>query len=102
MISSLELEVKIEPWVESMLWCPSQVSREFQIGDKKFELYLRWRHSDPWQCALIEYADKTDNLSKIIWHDLDIGVRKQFCSLVRLKFLANRSAKEKLKELILI
>ena len=36
-------------WLEDLKWCPSQISYYFQDDTgKKWEIYLRWRHNDPW------------------------------------------------------
>ena len=45
----------ISKWRDSLIWCPSQLYRDFilryQVGDLKpgiYTLYCRWRHEDPW------------------------------------------------------
>jgi hypothetical protein len=35
-------------WKGDLYWTPSQLYKTITIGDKVYELYLRWRHSDPW------------------------------------------------------
>ncbi|MEM5783368.1 MAG: hypothetical protein QXF15_04075 [Candidatus Aenigmatarchaeota archaeon] len=46
-------------WEESLLWCPSQLYRKFELAkDKKHKVkataYLRWRHEDPWTFSLMD------------------------------------------------
>lgn len=35
-------------WRGDLYWTPSQLYKTVTIDDKVYELYLRWRHSDPW------------------------------------------------------
>ena len=35
-------------WRGDLYWTPSQLYKTIIIDDKVYELYLRWRHSDPW------------------------------------------------------
>jgi hypothetical protein len=35
-------------WKGDLYWTPSQLYKTITIDNKKYELYLRWRHSDPW------------------------------------------------------
>lgn len=35
-------------WRGDLYWTPSQLYKTITIDDKVYELYLRWRHSDPW------------------------------------------------------
>ena len=43
-------------WQDDLIWCPSQCKIQAEHDGKKFELYLRWRHEDPWQGHVIENA----------------------------------------------
>ena len=36
-------------WKGDLYWTPSQLYKTIIVGDKEYELYLRWRHSDPWE-----------------------------------------------------
>ena len=35
-------------WKGDLYWTPSQLYKTITIDDRVYELYLRWRHSDPW------------------------------------------------------
>ena len=35
-------------WKGDLYWTPSQLNKTITIDNKEYELYLRWRHSDPW------------------------------------------------------
>ena len=35
-------------WKGDLYWTPSQLNKTITIDDKVYEMYLRWRHSDPW------------------------------------------------------
>jgi len=39
-------------WDDSLIRCPSQCFRPFRYLGRHFELYLRWRHNDPWQARV--------------------------------------------------
>jgi len=41
-------------WRDSLIWCPSQLERDFKYNDKTLTLYCRWRHSDPWTFDIFE------------------------------------------------
>lgn len=47
-------------FIEDLLWCPSQIYYYFTSNNKKFCIYLRWRHKDPWSAELIECKDNWD------------------------------------------
>jgi len=34
-------------WKGDLYWTPSQLDKTITIDNKEYELYLRWRHSDP-------------------------------------------------------
>ena len=44
-------------WSDDLIWCPSQLRRDFIFTYKKREvelqLYCRWRHEDPWQFCIL-------------------------------------------------
>lgn len=46
----------LSSWQDDLAWCPSQCYGEAEHEGKKFTLYLRWRHEDPWQGHVIENA----------------------------------------------
>lgn len=57
-----------EEWEESLLWCPTQISRSVYLKGIKFTLYLRWRHVDPFQFHIfcdIKKIEKEFNLGFI-------------------------------------
>lgn len=39
-------------WRGDLYWTPSQLYKTITIDDKVYELYLRWRHSDPWSFSI--------------------------------------------------
>jgi len=43
-------------WRDDLAGCPSQCYAQAEHEGKKFDLYLRWRHEDPWQGHVIEDA----------------------------------------------
>jgi hypothetical protein len=56
-------------WNESLIWCPSQLTRNFEFSDgTKAQAYLRWRWDDPWTASVIPV---TQNVSEF-WVDLNI------------------------------
>jgi len=46
----------LSSWQDDLIWCPSQCKVQAEHEGKKFGLYLRWRHEDPWQGHVIENA----------------------------------------------
>lgn len=48
-------------WLRHLIWCPSQILYNF-IDPKTeipYQLYLRWRHEDPWTANLYICTDET-------------------------------------------
>lgn len=39
-------------WRGDLYWTPSQLYKTITIDDRVYELYLRWRHSDPWSFSI--------------------------------------------------
>ena len=39
-------------WKGDLYWTPSQLYKTITIGDKVYELYLRWRYRDPWEFSI--------------------------------------------------
>lgn len=57
-----------EDWEESLLWCPTQITRVVYFKGIEFKLYLRWRHVDPFQFHIfcdIKNIEKALNLGFI-------------------------------------
>jgi len=46
----------ISEWEDDLIWCPSQLERQFTnpITKKINTLYCRWRHSDPWSFSFYQ------------------------------------------------
>lgn len=42
----------LQQWKDDLIMCPSQCFLYFSFDDKIYELYLRWRHRDPWTATL--------------------------------------------------
>ena len=38
----------LSDWRDDLMWCPSQLYREFKRNGKEWTLYCRWRYEDPW------------------------------------------------------
>jgi len=39
-------------WRGDLYWTPSQLIKTVTIDGKVYQLYLRWRHSDPWSLSI--------------------------------------------------
>lgn len=65
-------------WLEHLIWCPSQISYYFQdpVDGGKWEIYLRWRHSDPWTAKLIPLDSEWQEKPISTWEQLDIKFYK--------------------------
>jgi len=59
----------LNQWQEDLIWCPSQCYYYFEADGKKWCIYLRWRHSDPWTAELCECDDKWEILEKDRHHE---------------------------------
>lgn len=46
-------------WHDSLIWCPSQLTREFEWKGKVYTLYCRWRHQNPWSFSIYEKVPTT-------------------------------------------
>ena len=42
------LRTQITGWHRSLIWCPSQLHKEYTYRDYTVSCYARWRHTDPW------------------------------------------------------
>jgi len=41
-------------WDDDLIWCPSQCYAQVASQDgTPYVLYLRWRHSDPWEASIV-------------------------------------------------
>lgn len=47
-------------WTRDLIWCPSQLEKEYKYGKYTVTAYARWRWSDPWTGNFIVY----DNSAK--------------------------------------
>lgn len=47
--SDVVVEYNRNGWKGDLYWTPSQLYKTITIDDRVYELYLRWRHSDPWE-----------------------------------------------------
>lgn len=43
----------LNQWDDDLSECPSQCQRPFEFHGQVYDLYLRWRWSDPWQGHVI-------------------------------------------------
>ncbi len=54
-------KIKIQSdWEDHLIRCPSQCHLNMSYKNYHFNLYLRWRHNDPWQAYLTETASNFD------------------------------------------
>lgn len=77
----------VSEWNDDLIWCPSQCRLNMILDDRHFVIYLRWRHSDPWTCNLIEVeADGYFNDDEDIeWYNIDISKFTQHDNLDDIK-----------------
>lgn len=66
----LQLQI-MDEWVEDMLWCPSQCYLTVKHSTVKYQIYLRWRHDDPWSFTLIKLGP-TDDVQDGEWSNEDL------------------------------
>lgn len=60
------IRTQVTGWHRSLIWCPSQLQKEYTYGDYTVKLYARWRHTDPWTGYFI-VSKKTDTpLSRLL------------------------------------
>ena len=60
----------ISHWKDDLIWCPSQCYFDFEYNNTHWQIYLRWRWSDPWTATLRENPEEKVNGDT--WHSLDI------------------------------
>lgn len=77
--SIFSFKEKTKPiWRNHLIRCPSQSDCFFKVGDKRYAIYLRWRHSDPWTAQIIPLLNEPDSEGdefdyKADWVELDIN-----------------------------
>lgn len=59
-------------FIEDLLWCPSQIYYYFTSNDKRFCIYLRWRHKDPWKAYVVECNDDANWTFSNDWNELTL------------------------------
>jgi len=62
----------VRGWVDHLIWCPSQCYLLVEYSDKIYTIYLRWRHSDPWTCNIVEgdlYDEEEFDWDNSKWSD---------------------------------
>lgn len=64
---------EVEIWIENLIWCPSECYYYFisPEDNKKYCLYLRWRHSDPWTFEIVPCNDDWEFIYGIEWEFVD-------------------------------
>ncbi len=63
--------MKTKEWVDDLIWCPSQCYYYFEtMSGRRFCIYLRWRHSDPWTADLVEFPVNTWNWDNSTWTEI--------------------------------
>jgi hypothetical protein len=78
----------VSEWRDDLIWCPSQCCLNMILDDRHFVLYLRWRHSDPWTCMLIEVEPDgrfDDYNNDIEWYPIDMTKFTQHDNLDAIK-----------------
>lgn len=80
-VRTVRVHLHGEPWSESLIWCPSQCTKVIPSFDVKTEIYLRWRHSDPWTCQLdvCYFASSSRFMPSFGSNDLFHWAGKRFC-----------------------
>ena len=59
-------------WDCHMIWCPSQCYYDFTYRGVPYQIYLRWRHQDPWSATLIDTRDdEWYRLPVSFWKDVE-------------------------------
>jgi 23S rRNA A1618 N6-methylase RlmF len=69
-------------WHDHLIWCPSQCNLVIKHQSKDYEIYLRWRHSDPWTAHLIDMSNQDETLG---WTMLNVPFFKQLDDLDEIK-----------------
>lgn len=63
--------MKLKEWEDELIWCPSQCYYYFITeSGRRFCIYLRWRHSDPWTADLVEFFDDKWDWDKTRWNPI--------------------------------
>ncbi len=58
-------------WADDLIWCPSQLTREFKLDGSVYELYCRWRWDDPWTFSFYKTAEFIKDFSD--WTEIGRG-----------------------------
>ena len=82
-------------WQDDMAWCPSQCFRKLEFVGDIYYLYLRWRHSDPWQAHIMnaERSIVTDDLfvkEQLYFLDSELDLAKGALIKLATKWLNSR------------
>lgn len=87
MDASNNMEI-VGEWEEDLMWCPSQCYLQIKHGFYGYQIYLRWRHDDPWTCRLIRKTDPDEQWSEDLfekyghfWTDQDDLKKIEECAV---------------------
>lgn len=67
-------EIQTQVWLDDLIGCPSQCYYYFEnpLDKKKYCIYLRWRHLDPWTAELIPCDEYYDLDFEATWEEIPI------------------------------
>lgn len=60
-------------WKEDLIMCPSQCFCFFIAEGKRYCIYLRWRHGDPWTAQLLPEDKENETCYYLYWEWLEVG-----------------------------
>jgi len=91
-------------WEDDLVWCPSQCYSLVEHEGEKYQLYLRWRHYDPWGGYII-HPDKPGFWSEdlfLLYHeqykDTELSfAKKRIVELAKRYFRENKSREKRRK-----
>lgn len=86
------LYAKSEPWYDELMWCPTQITKLITVKGERFEIYLRWRHDDPFTGTL-RCLDRTNEKGNPKSYELDLKYWRESDNLNHLKKDALNKAK---------
>ena len=61
-------ERRYPTWDGDMTMCPSQRYCYFEGDGKKYCIYLRWRHDDPWTAEIVPVDRECEFIYDVDWH----------------------------------
>ena len=64
------LRTQITGWHRSLIWCPSQLHKEYTYRDYTVSCYARWRHTDPWTGHFILQKNTNNSLARLMEKEL--------------------------------